>query len=165
MSLDVIWTDDDTGHYAVVWGDAAGDVHLAVFDRVLDGNQDLDGLELVGAVVTVASGGASHPKVVWSGSEYAVVYTQSFDDAPEDEIHLARVSWDGRLGPVPVRVSEPTRSARDADIAWRPGDDGGQYGVFWSETYLEGDDDVARRGTTQVFFRRGLFGCPFQPVP
>jgi hypothetical protein len=82
----------------------------------------------------------SYPlQVLWTGSEYAVLYTETQGASAYQVIHLQRVSAAGALVGPPVPLTSPTGFSHAGRIAWN----GAQYGfVYW--TYEVWPDDATK---------------------
>ncbi len=113
------WTGSE---YGIAWQDARTDtVDTVYFARV-----DASGAK-IGSDVPVPTSGthSTDPHVVWSGSEYAIVWVDS-PDTVDSGIFFARLDAGGNRIGADLRVSQEFFPGNPS-IAWN----GGGYGVVW----------------------------------
>ena len=133
-------------NFGLVWEDKrAGEAEI--FFVLLDENgQKLSGDVQISYTPELAS---VNPKIVWNGSEFAVVYTEySVGAAMSDKLYFVRLDSSGaRVGSIVEVASEVDQA--NPSIAW----DGGGYGVIWRKprtsaaktyfSYIKGDGTIA----------------------
>jgi len=107
--------------YAVAWVGAASEIH---FTRV-----DASGVEIGNeGVLTQSAGTAGFPSLVWTGSEYGLVW-HAEDAGGMDQIHFARIDLTGNVIGGDVTVTSGPVNSRQPSLVWT----GAEYGVAWNE--------------------------------
>jgi hypothetical protein len=119
----ITWMDDRDGNW---------EVYFARLDRM--GNRISEDLR-----VTNDPGLSVRPRLVWSGSEYAIVWVDSRDG--NQEVYFSRLNQEGLQVSAPVRVTNASDDSAFPDMVWN----GSEYGVVWHDH---------RTGDWEIFFAR-----------
>jgi hypothetical protein len=124
----LVWTGSEFG---VAWNDdreAFGDFDV-FFTRVSAGGRELvDDLKVAdGCASGIVCGPI--PSVVWTGSEYALAWSSNQHDMGVDDVHLGRVSADGRTVIMDEVVTDSPTSSWHPDLAWT----GSAFGLIWEQ--------------------------------
>ncbi|MDI7266706.1 MAG: MopE-related protein [Myxococcota bacterium] len=131
----IVWTG--TG-YGIAWQEGAyGPAAEIYFARLNTAGALLSGPTRI----TTASGCSRRPSIVWTGTEYAILWNDDRDG--NWEIYLARVSSAGAKIGADIRVTNDTARSycRGGALTWT----GTQFGVAWT-------DD--RWGNLEIMFAR-----------
>ncbi|MEJ7730615.1 MAG: hypothetical protein WKG00_15515 [Polyangiaceae bacterium] len=121
--------------YGIAWQDTR-DGDQEIYFRRVDPSGYAIGLE---TRVTTASGGAEDAAIVWTGTGYALVWSDGRDGEPA--IYFATLSEGGVLTAPAQRISEGGGAASAPSVAWT----GGEHVVVWH-------DD--RDGMQRIYLRR-----------
>ena len=137
--------DDGDGHLDEACGgddcdDTRSDTHGGADEICLDGvDQDCDGstdgftIVLGDVAVTTAAVSAEDPSVVWTGSEFAVAWTDRRTGGSHD-VWFGRVAHDGTRVGTDVRVSTHSSEEWEASLAWT----GSGFGLAWTNSGSSG---------------------------
>lgn len=130
-SSKIVWTGSE---YGLSWSDDRNVSLDIFFCRVSPlGTKLMDEL-----LVSEPGGEARRPSIAWTGSEYAIIWTDDRDEVSEDqwELYFARVSPDGTKIDSDVRITNAPLRSRNPSLTWS----GSEYGVAWfdyRETYFD----------------------------
>jgi hypothetical protein len=134
-------------HPALAWN---GSRYGLVYSDDTPGNLELyfQLLEANGALVggptrlTTAAGSSDWADVVWTGTEFAVVFTDERVSVANADIYFVRVSASGQKLGAESKVTTDTAKQNYAILKWS----GTEFGVSWT--------DFRRSGGREVYFRR-----------
>ena len=126
---------------SLVW---AGSEFGASWQDFRDGNYEIyfARLSAAGALLgselrlTSNAGASQNPSLVWTGSEFGVIWNDAADN-PDGEIYLLRLDGTGALIGGPVRVTNNAGFKIYPALAWS----GSEYGVCWQD-YRDGDYEL-----------------------
>jgi cysteine-rich repeat protein len=127
----IVWTGSQ---YGVAWHDnrdANWEIYFARLDAVG---------ATVGSQVRVTSNGyeSKHPALAWTGSEFAVAWTDLRDGAG-GEIYFARLTSAGAKTGGDVRITNDAAASAAPSLAWG----GTHYGLAWED---------GRDGNAEIYF-------------
>jgi len=109
--------------YAAIWYDSRDGNWEIYFTRI-----SMDGIKLSPDIrITNTPGGSYHPKIIFSGSEYGIVWDEYFNGS--NKIFFAHLSTTGGKIGSDMQVSEGSGNAMNPSIAFS----GSEYGVVWQE--------------------------------
>ena len=119
LSPDMVWAGSE---YGLVWyggKDGNNEIYFVRLDT--SGNK-------IGTEVRVTNDPASSnfPRIVWTGTEFGVVW---LDERDNREVYFARLDSSGTKIGSDVRVTNNPDFAQYLDIAWT----GSEFGVVWAE--------------------------------
>jgi hypothetical protein len=128
----LVWTGADFG---LVWLDARDRDNIN-YQEVYFGRVDADGNRL-GEDIRVSTGGidVDHPDLVWTGTEYGVVWTD--DRGVYDEIYLARFDATGQLIETEFPITSGGMHSVVPAVAWT----GTHYALAW-QSLVGGSWDI-----------------------
>jgi hypothetical protein len=153
----VAWSGSE---YGVVWEDNrdGGDYEIWFARVAADGTKV--GTEVA---LTAFAGQSLDPRIVWSGSEWGVVWQD--DGWLNAEIAFMRVDGDGAALTAPIRVTQDSHVSVSPDMVWA----GSRYAIVWRDTRTSYSDiwmalvdgDGAKIGADEaVTSTRGWSGHP-----
>lgn len=128
----IAWTGSEFG---VAWQENRDGNEEIYFARVSDAGSKVGG----DVRVTDAAGASYLPTVIWTGTEYALCWTDEREGSRD--VYFTRLSGDGTEVGSDVRVTTDGHSSRRSVIAWS----GSEYGLTWSDE---------RNGNWEVYFAR-----------
>lgn len=120
QSPSLSWTGSE---YGIVWSDSRENLERLFFVRL-----DVSGSKIGDeAPVTTSASYSQAPRIVWTGSEYAIAWHDF--RSPDHEIYFARLDPTGtRIGPERRVTNAPGYSFLPS-LRWN----GSQYGILWSD--------------------------------
>lgn len=134
-SPSLVWSGSEYADYGIAWSDAS-DANLEIFFACFSTTGEIIGDEVR---VTNAAGNSESPSLVWTGSEYGVVWHDSRDG--NAEIYFARLSGTCLRVGSEVRVTSAPESSQSPSVVWA----GSEYGVAWNDN---------RDGGWDIYFAR-----------
>ncbi len=144
----LVWSGSE---YGTTWADNRHGSYEVYFAR-LDTSGAVVGSELR---VTDATDGSGVPRIAWTGSHYGIVWQRG--TITDTDVHFARIWPTGTVIGTELVVTDTTRHARYADVAWS----GSTFGLVWEDTrrplggqdlYFQsvGEDGTPLGGNVQV---------------
>ncbi len=128
----LIWTGSG---YGVTWSDSRAGSTEIYFTRVdASGNKIDDDIR-----ITNASSGSNYSSLVWIGTEYGIVWSDTRDGNPE--IYFTRIDASGNKIGSDVRITNSTSTSNGPTLVWT----GTEYGVCWVDN---------RDGNAEIYFTR-----------